>query len=389
MKILHVATLITPDGAYGGPIRVALNQLSELSKRGHSVELVAGARGFKGALPTHLQGVPVRLFRVRTLVPGTGYAGLFAPGLRRYVRNRLKAVDLVHVHMARDLVTLPAAAVVVKHKAPLVLQTHGMIDESSKPLAAVIDAVYTRRLLRHSHRILTLTPKESDSLKVVATQALPVTAIPNGVEVPELAVGKLNSTEVLFLARLHPRKRASYFVEMANVLLGEGNEAKFVIIGPDEGDGRKVRELILKHDLSERVTWEGALAPAATLERMRSAAIYVLPSVDEVLPMSVLEAMSLGLPVVVTESNGLAVPLNDAGAGIVVDETLHGLVAGVRKLLNSEQQRVDIGHAARKLIENDYSISAVASQLEMIYSDAVIAIYPDKRTSSGTRQEIK
>lgn len=376
MKILHIATLVTPDGAYGGPIRVALNQLSELASQGHAVELVAGARGFHGDLPTTIQGVPVKLFPVHSIVPGTGFAGLAASGLQTYLRAQLKVVDVVHVHLARDLITLPAAAAVARSRVPLVLQTHGMIDESVRRLAAVIDAVYTRRILRTSQQILSLTDKESRSLLAVARTTLPIYEIGNGIAVLPTTGSKGNELEVLFLARLHPRKRASYFVEMARRLLDEGTDATFTLVGPDEGEGDLVSELIEKYGFGKRLTWEGPLSPEATLDRMRVAAIYVLPSVEEVFPMSVLEAMSLGLPVVITESNGLADPLKRAGAGIVVDETLEGLVAGTRELLNSAQLRKSTGETARSLIRNEYSISAVVAQLESIYAGTAEPVHP-------------
>jgi len=376
MRILHVATLVTPEGAYGGPIRVALNQLSELARLGHAVELIAGARGFERDSPTSIQGVPVRLFPVHSLVPATGFAGLAAPGLQKYLRAQLKAVDVVHVHLARDLITLPAAAAVARSRVPLVVQTHGMIDESERRLAALIDAVYTRRILRTSKRILSLTDKESESLLAVARTNLPVSAIGNGIAFLPLSKAKTDNLEVLFLARLHPRKRAGLFVEMARILLDEGTDATFTLVGPDEGEGGLVRELIAKYGFGERLTWEGPLSPEATLERMRSAAIYVLPSVEEVFPMSVLEAMSLGIPVVITESNGLAEPLKRAGAGIVVDESLAGLLAGTRELLQSAQLRAQIGDTARSLIRDEYSIAAVAAQLETIYAEAAVPAHP-------------
>ena len=335
------------------------------------MELIAGARGFVGDLPSTLQGVPVRLFPVRSVVPGTGFAGLAAPGLQTYLRAQLKLVDVVHVHLARDLITLPAAAAVSRSRVPLVVQTHGMIDESERRLAAVIDWIYTRRVLRESCRILSLTDKENASLLAVAGTALPVTAIGNGIAVPSWKSSRPLSPEVLFLARLHPRKRARYFVEMARTLLDEGTEARFVLVGPDEGEGDLVRELIAKYNFGDRLTWEGPLSPEDTLDRMREASIYVLPSVQEVFPMSVLEAMSLGLPVVITESNGLSEPLKRAGAGVVVDETLEGLVSGTRGLLDSAPLRAQTGDTARALIRDEYSISVVAAHLESIYAEAV------------------
>ena len=48
MRILQVATLFTPDGEYGGPVRVAMNQALALAAAGHEVTLAGAARGVGG-----------------------------------------------------------------------------------------------------------------------------------------------------------------------------------------------------------------------------------------------------------------------------------------------------------------------------------------------------
>ena len=87
MRILQVVTLLSPDGAYGGPARVALNQSAELIRRGHDVTVAAATRGYR-VPPTELNGVPVRLFAARTLLPGTGFAGMGAPASGQVVSQQ-------------------------------------------------------------------------------------------------------------------------------------------------------------------------------------------------------------------------------------------------------------------------------------------------------------
>ena len=71
MRILQVVTLLSPEGAYGGPARVALNQSAELIEQGHDVTVAAATRGYR-VPPTELNGVPVRLFEARTLLSRNG-----------------------------------------------------------------------------------------------------------------------------------------------------------------------------------------------------------------------------------------------------------------------------------------------------------------------------
>ena len=78
---------------------------------------------------------------------------------------------------------------------------------------------------------------------------------------------------------------------------------------------------------------------------MSQAGVYVLPSIDEPYGMSVLEAMSVGLPVVITESCGLASLVRTTGSGVVTDPSLEGLVEGVRAIISDPAAARRMGEA--------------------------------------------
>lgn len=101
------------------------------------------------------------------------------------------------------------------------------------------------------------------------------------------------------------------------------------------------------------------------IEELRRAHVYVLPSVDEPFPMSVLEAMAVGTPVVVTDSNGLARDVERAGAGRVVTGP-EGVAAAVLDLLEPSVRRT-ASAAARKLTAETFSMDAVLGTLVDFY----------------------
>ncbi|MEJ7754401.1 MAG: glycosyltransferase, partial [Candidatus Limnocylindrales bacterium] len=154
LRILSIVTLVSPLGEYGGPVRVAVNQANALRELGHDVTIAGGVRGYGRDVPTTINGVPARLFRASTLVPRTGFAGLAAPGLWRWFRRHARDYDVLHLHAARDLVTLPVGRLARRQGVPYVVQAHGMIDPSSNPLATPLDAVLTRAVLRGAAHVL-------------------------------------------------------------------------------------------------------------------------------------------------------------------------------------------------------------------------------------------
>ncbi|MDF2805340.1 MAG: hypothetical protein K0S43_286 [Cellulosimicrobium sp.] len=375
MRILHVTTLITPDGAFGGPVRVATNQVRALRERGHDAVLVAAASGFD-TLPTVWDGVPVRTFRAVRAAPGTGFAGIAAPGMVRWLRSNATRLDVAHVHLARDLVTLPAARVLVSAGRPLVTQTHGMVMPSRHVLSRPLDHLLTRRVVTEASTNLVLTDTEEAGLKELFADAATIDHLANGVPAAPPAAAELPQApprEVLFLARLHRRKRPLAFVRMAADLAPRFPGVRFSLVGPDEGEGPQVTAAIagLPPAIRHQVVWEGALPPGETLARLAAADLYVLPSVDEPFPMSVLEAMSAGTPVVVTSSCGLAPAIARARAGVVLSEDEQELPVAVARLLSDAPLRATLGREARTLVESSYSVDAVAALLEQHYTRAV------------------
>ncbi|PWF79893.1 glycosyltransferase [Kocuria rosea] len=375
MKILQIVTYISPDGAYGGPVRVAINQSKALRDLGHDVVVAGASGGFSGRLPKMYDGFPVRLFPSRRLVPRSGFAGLSSPQLMWWLVTAMRNVDVVHVHLARDLVTLPAAALALLLKKRLVVQTHGMIDETGKWLARPLDIFLTRPVLRNAESCLYLIEDERRDLVRVAHRDLSLHKVING------AIFELSDTpgadqtiksrpQVLFLARLHAIKRPLIFVETARRLIEGGCNANFHLVGPDEGEASKVQDAIQSAGLSSRVFYEGSVDPEATSSRLSECDVYVLPSLDETFPMSVIEALAVGKPVVLSSTCGLASIIRDGRAGIVADGSTEGFANAVNRILGDSALRHAMGRNGKLLAQNEFSISSVASKLVQIYSNA-------------------
>lgn len=372
MRVLQVCTLVTPDAAYGGPVRVAVNQSRALMEAGHDVTLLAGASGFGKTLPTEFDGVPVKLFQAHQAIPKTGFAGLISPGLLSHLFRQPKP-DLVHVHLARDLITLPAAIWARLGNIPYVLQTHGMVDPSRHPLTIPLDTFLTRPSLSGAEKVFYLTQVEKLGLKDVSRNRIRLEKLVNGVPLPSTSIASTDTdaVEVLYLARLHRRKRPLSFVAMAKSLSDKYPHATFRLVGPDEGEARATVSAIQAAALGEALSWEGSIAPELSLERMSKAGVYVLPSVDEPFPMSVLEAMSLGKPVVVTDSCGLAEAVIENGAGLVVDDTQEALDEAVGSILADDEGRLRMGRNAYRLAHEQFSMKPVVDSLTRNYEEAL------------------
>ncbi|MGW0960837.1 glycosyltransferase [Streptomyces gelaticus] len=381
MKILHIVTLHTPDHAFGGPTRVALNLSKVQRAAGDDARIMALGDGFEGALPREVEGVPAHLFRARHLLPAFEVSGITSGALLHAACRMMRGADIVHVHLMRDLVTLPAALLALACGTPLVVQTHGMVDPTENRVARLTDLLGVRKVLRGADAVLHLTEAERRDVNAVAAP-VPLTRtvrLVNGVRPQEFKPARDpgRPPTVLFLARIQERKRPQDFVAAMPGVLAEHPNARFVLAGPDTGALPATLELARGLGVMGSLDHVGPLGHEEVLAAGRQADVYVLPSIEEPLGVSVLEAMSVGTPVVITRTCGLGPDVVRAGAGRVIDSRVgedgknaHKVATAVLELLEPEANSM-ASRAAWDLVNDDFTIESVTAALRRTYEDVV------------------
>ncbi|GGV63766.1 MULTISPECIES: glycosyltransferase [Streptomyces] len=395
MRLLQVVTLISDDGIYGGPPSVAVAQAQELAARGHDVTLLSLWRG-SGRAPERIGDVPLRSRPARALLPARGCIGLLHPRLLGDLWRATEGVDVVHVHAGRDLVSLAALAVAVLRRVPCVAQTHGMVEPRTALPVRLFDLLYVP-LLRRVRACCVLTGQERRQVaRVLGGGSPPLPVLPNGIRPDAPGPESLGPRppHVLFLARLHPRKRPETFVEMATYVHRTMPEARFTLYGPDDGSLPAVRRLIDRAP-DGVIRYGGPLHPDAARRAYREAAVHVLTSVNEPFGMTLIEALAAGTPVVCTDTCGIAEELERRGAALVTDGSPAALAAAVCRLLGDDELWTRTARAGRRVVEELYSIGAVADRLEEIYRGACAgepagtdAVQDRDRTTAGSRQQM-
>lgn len=377
MRVAHVVPIADPAGGFGGPLAVAMSQASALSREGVEVALIGGflrPRARRSPIPRaesrSAASVQIRLTRAFKLVPRSGFSTIVSPGLLLWLWREGRRLELVHLHAGRDLSSLLAALVCLVRRYPFVVQSHGMIPYRPGSFVKLYDALLTRPLLGRARRHFVLTTRESLEIRQILGPSVALTLLENGVPLHALNPRTQPRREVLFLGRLHERKQPIKFVRMSELLLKKNLGLKFRIVGPDEGSLPRVLEELGRID-SSAIAYEGALPAHEVLDRLKRTDIYVLPSRDEPFPMSLLEALSVGLPSVTTNSCGIADLLTATSACLVVDDDEAALADAVEQIVQDDELSSRLSASALDLINSRLSDRTIARKLLVSYCEFV------------------
>ncbi|AVR95985.1 hypothetical protein C9I28_09755 [Pseudoduganella armeniaca] len=171
---------------------------------------------------------------------------------------------------------------------------------------------------------------------------------------------------VLMLGRLNKNK-GTYDLLKATAKLPPTLAHARLCLGGD-GEIEQAREAAGALGLAERVELAGWIGPEAKTGYLDSATVYVLPSYNEGLPMSVLEAMAAGLPVVTTPVGGIPEAVTDGVEGFLIQPgDIDALRDRLQALLSDPALARRMGEAGRRKVEAQFLSTTIMPRLERLY----------------------
>ncbi|MFW6042891.1 MAG: glycosyl transferase family 90 [Marinilabiliaceae bacterium] len=208
-------------------------------------------------------------------------------------------------------------------------------------------------------------PVEKDFIKVIFNG---VETINNGVErydyskyIPE---GVQDPLVVLSTGRLARQKGFKFLIDAAAGIVKKYPNVYFFLAGRGKLE-HNLQERIERHGLQNHFILLGFVDEIHSL--LKGADIFVFTSLYEGMPNSVLEAMAQGLPVVSTNVNGLSELVSEGYNGYTVEPSNAGqLEEALELLISKADKRLAIGSNAKRVVEKDFSIEQMVSNLSKI-----------------------
>ncbi len=372
---IDVFTDYFPPHLGGGVERVVDEVCRCLARQGHALRVFT----FNTArAPAHevVDGVHVYRAPAIQLTRVTRMQASFSPGLLPLAWRlaRSQPPDILHAHNL--FFSSTTAAVLLRRvlKRPLVTTMHlGSLRHLGGPsrlLASSYERTLGRAIVRGSDRLIAVSNDVAQHAVHLGARPEAVRIIANGVDVRQFrpSTSRENGPfRVACVGRLIFNKGPQYLVEAAPEVLRAHPETEFVFVG--DGPLRpRLEERARRLGISHRVTFLGTRPDVAAI--LQRCDLLARPSLLEGMPLTVLEAMACGLPVVATPISGTAELVRDGETGLLVRPAdPASLARAILRLMDDEPLREACGKKARRLVARGHSWDAVAAKTLAVYSE--------------------
>jgi glycosyltransferase involved in cell wall biosynthesis len=383
MNILHLIRSLDPTS--GGTVE-SVRQLSAVHLQlGHHVELASldqpGAAWLAGmALPCHALG------------PATGNYG-YSPRLLPWLKERHKDFDLLVVNGLWQYHGLAAWRAFRAVGSAYVVVPHGMLDPWFKrqyPLKHLKKWLYwpwgEYRVLRDARQVIFTTEDERllarESFWLYRAHELvahlgiaPPPDDPAGQRAaflaahPQLSSGR----NLLFLGRIHEKKGCDLLLAAFAAIAAQAPDLRLVMAGPDlQGLRPALHAVAERAGVAARVVWTGMLSGTLKWGALRCADAFILPSHQENFGISVVEALSCGVPALISDKVNIWREVQEDAAGLVANDDVAGTTALITRFLACDDAALlRLRQAAKDCFARRFQLLSSGQAMLQAYTKAI------------------
>ncbi len=288
--------------------------------------------------------------------------------------------DIIHGESHLFLTTIQAVRIAKRLDIPSVVTVHGVIAKRSAALNFV-QHVYLRTLglwlFKNTDKIICLTKSDADEITKFGCSSEKIELIPNAVDTNRFRPRKARQKNlVAWVGRFVPEKGLDCLIKAAKIVVKEYKNVEFALIGYGPLK-EKAMKCAYDFGLSNNVHFMGPLSRDEVADLLGKASVFVLPSLKEGLPLSLLEAMASGVATVGSHVQGISDVVTHERNGLLVpSENPEALANAIVTLLVDESLRRRLGQNARRLMEKKHNWNIVTSKIERVYDEVTRRVDP-------------
>ena len=383
MKVLHVIPFFS--GSCGGPVQAVTQLCQELRNQGVETAIATTTidQDKTRVIP---DSVPVYSFsrQICSILPSE-FA--FSLGLKHWLKQHSREFDLLHIHYLFTYPSAVACHYARKYKIPYILTPEGMLSQECLKRSALKKKFYMsffeKNNLKNASAIHFICEEEMRDARIrnlklenryiVQPYGLNFDKFDDLKNFKGVFKKKYPLTKgkkiILFLSRLDQIKGLDLLIPALKMLAGRRDDFIFVLAGTGNKNYVKALNTMLgKSGLSGLAILTGFLDGNEKLSAFADADIFVLPSYHENFGMAAVEAMTAGLPIVISNKVGIHKLVETAQAGIVAGLNAGEVAFAIERIISDERLRLEMGARGERLVEENFNVKKIAKQMIAVYS---------------------
>jgi glycosyltransferase involved in cell wall biosynthesis len=254
----------------------------------------------------------------------------------------------------------------IKNK-PCVITVHGVRavrDKATNLLQEIWIKFFSSLIFRICKKVFCQTKADAEEIKKYGVNNNKIEIIPNGIDTTIFSLSDINNGYILWVGRFVKEKGLEFLVEAIYNIKEKFSIKKVVLVG--YGPLKQyIIDLINKKKLNNIFIYKDKCSQKEIAKLMKNCELFVLPSLQEGFPKSLLEAMACGKPVITT--NGLKEIVN--GAGITVEAAnVKQLSNAINKILSNPSKWKKAGLNGALFVNQNWSWDIVTKKIEGVYN---------------------
>jgi glycosyltransferase involved in cell wall biosynthesis len=298
----------------------------------------------------------------------------FAPSLLAEILKRRKNIDIIHAHSHLFFSTNLCVLSRLLHSAPLIITNHGLISASAPEW---LNNLYTNTIstatFHIADHIICYTDTEKKNIERLGIDNKKISVIHNGVDTnyftPFPVFKPEGRKQIVWVGRYVPGKGVDYLIEAFSIVRKKIPETHLTLVG-DGPEKAAIMEMIRKMDLQSSVTLVPYLDNAELPMLYRQSDVFVLPSIMEGVPRTLLEAMACGIPFVITDLPHLRHIAEGAGVLAPPRDPIH-LADSILGVLGDSDLSRKMGRKGRERMETGYSWDDTVNKTILVYKKVI------------------
>jgi glycosyltransferase involved in cell wall biosynthesis len=344
----------SPARAFGGTVTVAVATVKGLVEAGHEVTVATtDVLDLEARVPPDSPAEPAaaRVLRFPNVSQRLAATNVVLPRrLRKWLRRHVKDFDVLLLMDVYSSVSVLASRAADRVGVPYVLEALGTLPPTRVRGRALAKRVFLtfwgRRTVRGAAACLYLSENERAEYVAQGADVRRLVPLPPPLDLPTIdATPRAEQPLIVYLGQLHPIKRIDVLIQALAQVRRELPDARLEVIGAPSAHGEQLKSLAGRLGLADAVRFPGFLREDDKPQTLAAAHVFALLSASEGLPVTPLEALICGTPVVLSPGCGL--PEVDGVAGIVCDGSAEGAADALLTLLGDPDRARKLGAAGR------------------------------------------